>query len=581
MVKINLEDLIKNHYPKFYNKNILFQKIAKIFFSKILCINEINSFLENYGESQGIEFIDNLFEQLNFSFNISHKDLKKIPSEGKLICVANHPIGSLDGLALLKLVSEIREDVKIIANDILYEIENLRNYFLPFNMKNRAVQKNNIQNIDKVLENEEAVILFPAAEVSRLKFYHITDSKWHKGAVHFARKNNSPILPIHISAKNSLFFYLLSAINKSFSSFFLVRELFNKKNKTIQIKIGDLIPSRVFSSDIVGNKTQTMLLKKHVMRVGKNKRGVFITEKNIIHPVQRKFIKRELLNSELIGETTDGKKLYLCEFYKAPNTINEIARLREITFRKVGEGTGKKLDIDRFDKIYKHIIIWDEKELEIVGSYRLGLGSEIMKEYGIKGFYTSTLFKFSEDFINNYFETSLELGRSFIQKKYWRTNALHLLWQGIGAFLNNHPEIKYMFGGVSISKNYSKAALEAIVYYYTKWYGKFDNKITSNRELKLSEKIQKNLRNDFIGLSAQDDYRILKSILKPLGYTVPTLYKQYTELCEPDGVSFLGFGIDESFEMCVDGFIQIEVRKIKKEKRERYIEIHNKHNAVA
>lgn len=581
MKKIDLHSIIKNHYPKFADKKSWQQKIYISVIEKLLHMKEINTFLQANGDSQGISFVDNLFEYLNFSFTVSHKDVKKIPSEGKLVCVANHPIGSLDGLVLLKLISEIREDVKIIANDILYEIENLRSLFLPFNLGSRIIQKDNIQEIDKALENEEAVIIFPAAEVSRLKYYHITDSKWHKGAVHFARKNNSPILPIYISAKNSLLFYIVSSINKYFSRFLLVHELFNKKNKTIKLKIGNPIPSKVFSSKIIETQSQTSLLKKHLIKVGKNKRGIFVTEKNIIHPIPKKFIKRELNNSELLGETSDGKKIYLCEFHKAPNIMIEIARLREVTFRKVGEGTGKKHDTDRFDKIYRHIVVWDENDLEIVGSYRLGLGKEIMKEFGIKGFYTSTLFNFSNSFTDSYLNTSLELGRSFIQKKYWRTNALHYLWQGIGAFLYKHPEITHLFGGVSISKNYNQLSLEPIIFYYTKWYGEIGTDIIAKKELKLSNKTLLYLKNEFTGKTIQEDYRILKSMLKPLGYTIPTLYKQYTELCEPDGVKFLSFGIDDSFEMCIDGFIHIDVSKIKEEKRKRYIEIHSGQKSVA
>lgn len=581
MRELNLRSIVDNNYPKFKQLSNWKQKLFLTIFSKLICEKEINNILDKYGESEGIAFIDNLFDELNFSFNISNKDLKKIPAEGRLICVANHPIGSLDGLALLKLISEIREDVKIIANNILYEIVNLRKLFLPFNLELKKIQRENINKIDKALANEEAIIIFPAAEVSRLKFYHITDSKWHKGAVHFARKNHSPILPIHISAKNSLLFYLASSINKYFSRFLLVRELFNKKNKTISVKIGNPIPSTAFSLNVLEIQAQTSLLKKHVMRVGKSKKGVFTTEKNIIHPIPRKFIKRELLNSELIGETSNGKKLFVCEFHNAPNTINEIARLREITFRKVGEGTGKKLDIDRFDKIYKHIIIWDENDLEIVGSYRIGLGSEIMKEIGIKGFYTSTLFEFAEDFKDKYIEKSLELGRSFIQKKYWRSNVLHYLWQGIGAFLYKNPDITHLFGGVSISKNYSQFALELIVFYHTKWFGDLNGKIKAKKEFKISEKSLAYYNEEFNGENSTEDYRILKNLLKPLGYSVPILYKQYVDLCEHDGVKFFGFGIDESFGMCVDGFIQIDVSKIKKEKRERYIEIHSGQNAVA
>ena len=581
MSKLDLNKIIIKHYPNFSKMKMWKQKIYLKVVNKIIHLNDINEILSKYGDSEGIEFIDNLFDHLNFSFNIANKDIKKIPAEGKLVCVANHPVGSLDGLALLKLISEIREDVKIIANDVLYEIENLRTHFLPFNLESKKMQRNNIKQIDEALQNEEAVIIFPAAEVSRLKFYHITDSKWHKGAIRFAKKNNAPILPIFIDAKNSILFYGISSLHKYFSRFMLVHELFNKKNKIISIKIDNPIPATAITTNILEDKAQTNLLKKHVMRIGKGKKGIFVTEKNIIHPVPRKFIKRELLNSELIGETLDGKKIYLCEYHTAPNTMNEIARLREITFRKVGEGTGNKSDIDRFDRIYKHIIVWDENDLEVVGSYRLGIGKEIMDEIGIKGFYTSTLFKFSEDYVNKYFHTSLELGRSFIQKKYWKTNALHYLWQGIGSFLAKNPEITHLFGGVSISKNYSPLALELLVFYYSKWYGNIGSDVVPNKSYYLSEKTKESHNLEFNGNSAKEDYYILKKLLKPLGHSVPTLFKQYSELCEEGGVSFLAFGIDDDFENCVDGFIQIEVAKSKTEKRQRYIDYHLSQNAVA
>ncbi len=581
MNTLDLNSIIVKYYPNFTKLSKWKKKLYLSVFNRVIYLDAINKILEQNYDVFGIHFIESLFEQLNFSYNVSNKDVRKIPAEGRLIIVANHPIGSLDGLALLKLVSEIREDVKIIANSILYEIENLRNLFLPFNLDSKLVQRENIKAIDEALQKEQAIIIFPAAEVSRLKFYHITDSKWHKGAIHFARKNNTPILPIFIDAKNSMLFYFASAINKYFSRFLLVHELFSKKNKTISIKIGNPIPAKVFSTHIIEDQAQLALLKKHVMRIRKDKKGVFITEKNIIHPIPRKFIKRELINSELIGETSDRKKIYLCEYSKAPNTLNEIARLREVTFRKVGEGTGNKLDIDRFDKIYKHIVVWDDNDLEIVGAYRLGLGSELMNEFGIKGFYTSTLFKYSEDFVNTYLNSSLELGRSFIQKKYWKTNALHYLWQGIGAFLYKHPEVKYMFGGVSISKNYNQTATEMIVYYYSKWYGDINDKVHPNKKFRLSPKTHANLVGEFVGTTPSEDYKILKNMLKPFGFSVPTLYKHYTDLCEIDGVKYLDFGVDDSFEMCVDGFILIDVEKITKEKRLRYIDIHSGKQEVA
>jgi putative hemolysin len=313
--------------------------------------------------------------------------------------------------------------------------------------------------------------MFPAASVSRLNWFRVLDSAWQKGTVTLARKYQAPVLPVFIDAKNSWLFYAVSLINKKLSSILLAHELFNKQNKTIRIKIGDVIPAKVFAYSYINDKYQIRLLKKHVYLMGKKDRTVYATEKNIIHPVERRLIKRELNNSKLLSLTNDGMQIFLTSKNDSPYSLNEIARLREITFRKVGEGTGKKLDLDKFDSIYSHLVFWDDKELEIVGSYRVGMGDEIFKINGINGFYTSTLFNFTHEFEEMYLKNSIELGRSFVQKKYWNTNALNYLWLGIGALLAENDSYKYLFGGVSISNGYPEYAKELIIYYYKKWYG--------------------------------------------------------------------------------------------------------------
>lgn len=570
--EISIQSIIEEQNPSFKNNNSsLFKKGLIRLLERILYIKEINKVVQQNNSVRNFEFIDEVFDHLNFSFSISNKDMKKIPSEGRLIIAANHPIGSLDSLALLKAVSEIRTDVKIIANQILTKFENIKDLLLPYQLDSLKIQRQNILSIQEALQNEMAVIIFPAAEVSRLKLLKVLDSKWHKGAVYFSKKYEAPILPVYINAKNSLLFYTVSALNKKVSTILLAHELFNKKNKTIDIKIGDPIPAKAFTSTYINDQTQIKLLKKHVYSLSKGKGNIFITEKNVIHPIDRKLIKRELSDSQILGRTKDDKKIILTEFENSPNVLKEIARLREITFRKVGEGTGKKRDIDDFDKYYKHLVVWDEEELEIVGSYRIGIGKDIFLSKGINGFYTSTLFNFSNRFETEVIKDSIELGRSFVQKKYWNSNALNYLWQGIGAFISNNDWVKHLFGGVSISNNYSESAKNMIVYYFQKWFGDMDDFAESKNKFILSNKTADDLSKIFISDNYKEDYRILKNLLKPTGYTVPVLYKHYSELCNDNGVKFLDFGADPDFENCVDGLILVDVHKIKDEKRERFI----------
>ena len=581
MKTIDLRQIISSKFPAFSQKPRWIQGIAIALFERILHLRDINKFIVKNEETYGINFIDEVFEMLNFSFSIDHKDIKKIPAEGRLICVSNHPIGSLDGMALVRAMVEVRPDVKIIANDILMSIENLHEYFLPFALDTPSAQKKNIENIGAALEREEAVIIFPAGEVSRLRGLTVVDRKWNKGPIYFSKKFSAPILPMFVKAKNSPFFYLFSLIHYTLSQVLLAHEMFNKKNKTIKIRIGDPIPAKAFSSNMINDKVQIKLLRKHTYMIGRGKVGIYATEKNIIHPVDKKILKHELQFSKLLGEIPDGKKIYLTNMNDSPNILEEIARLREITFRKVGEGTGNKRDIDKYDRYYKHIVVWDDKELEIVGSYRIGVGSEIMENLGPEGFYTSSLFQFSKTLKNEMLADSVELGRSFVQKKYWNTNALHILWLGIGAYLASENRVKYLFGPVSLSNNYPEAAKKMIVYYYSKWFGAEKNLVKGKDEYSVSETDKVKYDALFVGEDSRKDYFILKNMLKPLGFTVPILYKHYSDLCNDSGVQFHSFNVDVDFENCIDGFIVVDISRIKEEKFNRYINVFREKSEIS
>jgi hypothetical protein len=272
--------------------------------------------------------------------------------------------------------------------------------------------------------------------------------------------------------------------------------------------------------------------------------------------------------------TSDNKTIFLVDFELAPNVMKEISRLREITFRKIGEGTGKKNDIDMYDKYYKHLLIWDEDELEIVGSYRIGFGNFILGNFGVDGFYSSTLFNFSDSFIKNVLPFSIELGRSFVRQKYWNTYALEYLWQGIGAIIASNPQIKYLFGPVSISNEYSEEAINWILTYLIKWYKQSDNDTFARNPYKISESF---LQNGNLILNSdvrKTDFNILKAKLRELNFKYPVLYKHYSEIADDDGVKFKAFNVDANFSNCVDGLLQIETNKIKEAKKERYIYPH-------
>jgi putative hemolysin len=537
------------------------------FLKKIIHEDKINAFLEENSHLTGFEFVDAILEHFNFDVVISQNQIQNIPTSGSVVIIANHPLGALDGLMLLKTIGNIRKDVKIVANDFLTQFKQLDSLLLKVNNFNSTQTKDDIKAIHDELKSGHAVIIFPCGEVSRAGFKGIEDTKWYKGFLTFAINSKSPILPIHIKAKNSWFFYTVSAINKKISTLLLSNEMFNKQNKKAVITIGELVPYENIPQNIK-KKELVNLFKKHLYAISKSK-SILSTQKAIAHPESRQAILEELKSAVTLGATNDGKKIYLYSYSDDSTILKEIGRLRELSFRKVGEGVNKKRDTDKYDKYYDHIILWDEKELEIVGSYRIGNSNNIMLKHGQSGFYTATLFEYTPDFIP-YLKDSIELGRSFVQPKYWGTRALDYLWYGIGAYLKNNRNIRYMFGAVSLSSNFPPIAKDLIINYYSYYYGCENNLVNPTNPYKYSNNIDE-INTIFSYTDKKNDFKILKSALNDVGFVVPTLYKQYSELCEDGGVKFLGFNTDEKFGNCIDGFILVDVNTIKTPQRNRYI----------
>jgi len=566
---LDIEKALISKYPAFVDKPAPFKRSAVFMLRKLVHETEINSFLELNKDAKGFEFIDRVLEYFNFGYSISNRDRSNIPSSGRVVMIANHPLGALDGLALLKMVGEVRRDVKIVANDVLMNFDPIKNLFLPVDNLGKNTRKRDIARIVDALHQEQAVIVFPAGEVSRAGLTGIKDSKWNSGFIRFARKANAPVQPIFIGGKNSSLFYSISYINKALSTMLLAREMFNKHSITIPIRVGEPIPFSQIDAVPVSTSEKAKLLKKHLYRIAKNRKPLFITEKTIAHPQNRQLLKQELRASELLGQTADGKKIYLFDYKDESAVIQEIGRLREIAFRCVGEGTGDKKDLDLYDQTYRHLILWDEEELEIAGAYRLAEANKLPGNTTDR-LYSSSLFKYSDQ-MQPYFEQGIELGRSFVQPKYWGRRSLDYLWYGIGAYLRRHPEIRYMFGPVSLSNSYPKVAKDMLIWFYSHYFNDTEDLGCSFSPYNLDAETLDNINRMFVGDNYKADFRIIKEQLEFLGVSVPTLYKQYSELCEEGGVRFLDFGVDADFNYCVDGLVLVDIDYVKEKKRLRYI----------
>ncbi|MFY4742071.1 GNAT family N-acyltransferase [Aliarcobacter butzleri] len=566
---IDIQKEIEKKFPKIKEKeNVLKKSLLKIA-KKIVHEDSINQFLSQNSHLKGFDFVDAVLDYFDFDYTVSSNDLQNIPSTGKVIIIANHPLGGLDALCLLKLVGQIRKDVKILANDFLVGFEALHSLMIPLdNFKDRQ-SKESIKKIYEALKNEEAIIIFPAGEVSRATPKGVKDPAWNKGFLNFAKNSNSAILPIFLDAKNSKTFYTISLINKTFSTLLLSNEMFNKKSKNINIKIGQIIPSENITPKGLNKDFLVNLYKKHLYALKKGKKSFFQTQSAIAHPVSKIDLYNELKKSPLLGQTNDGKKIYLYDYVEDSIVLKELGRLREISFRKVGEGVNKKRDIDKYDVYYQHIILYDKNELEIVGAYRIGNSDMIFKEFGTKGFYSNTLFQFNDEFMF-YLQNSIELGRSFVQPKYWGTRALDYLWYGIGAYVKANPNIKYMFGPVSISGTFPAIAKDMLVFYYNYYYSSEKNLVEARTPFSYSSHIH-DIKEFFTLEDKKRDFKSLKIALSNIGVNVPTLYKQYSELTLDDGVKFLDFNVDKNFGDCIDSFILVEIDKIKDSMKQRYM----------
>lgn len=567
---IDVEKEIFSKFPKLKKNKIIRGSISK-FAKAIIHQDEINKGLEEISHLSGFEFVDAVLDYFDFDYKVSEKGLQNIPSTGRVVIVANHPLGGLDGLALLKMIGKVRQDVKIIANDFLQGFEALQPLMLKVDNFKSKQTKESIAKIYETLNNEYAVIIFPCGEVSRMGPTGIKDKFWHKGFLNFAARTSSPILPIFINGKNSKTFYSVSTINKKLSTLLLSDEMFKQKGKSLEMNVGEIIPYENIIPNGIKRDELPQLYKKHLYLIPK-KKNLFITQRSIAHAEDRRYIKKELKESIPLGETKDGKKIFLYDYKEDSKVLYEIGRLREISFRKVGEGVNKKRDIDKYDTYYRHIVLWDEEELEIVGAYRIAEAKHVKEKLGTKGLYTTTLFDYTDE-IEPYLDNAIELGRSFVQPKYWGTKALDYLWYGIGAYLRNNPEVKYMFGPVSLSGSYPSSAKEIIIYFYDKFFSSPNNLVEPKVPYNFTKdnELIENLEKEFDKKDYKQSFKNLKNILSTFNVSVPTLYKQYADLCEEGGIEFCAYNVDKDFSDCIDSFIFVHVDKIKEAQRKRYI----------
>ncbi len=566
----SIESVIQTQYPALAEKHKKILSPVIAFLRTLFHETEVQQFEQRYQHLSGIDFVEQVLDYFDFTYSVSERDVVKIPPHGKIVIVANHPLGTLDGLALLKMVHKVRPDVKVVANQMLGTLNALKPLFLTVDNIGGKTTRDSLKEIIDYVKGDSAIIIFPAGEVSRLGAKGIKDGEWSKGFLNIANNANAPVLPIHINGRNSFLFYALSIVAKPISTFWLVHEMFKQESKSIIFTVGEKIERENYTQKNVSLRDTAALFRRHIYKLAANKTPVFKTQEAVAHPECRQRLRKELAGCERLGETSDNKQIYLFEYRADTSIMREIGRLRELSFRAVGEGTGRKRDIDKYDSYYMHLILWDEDDLEIVGAYRLCDTERVLSSAGLDSIYTTSLFQYNNE-MKQYLYRGLELGRSFVQPRYWGKRSLDYLWYGIGALLKSNPQYRYLFGPVSISNNYSRNAKDLLIFFYSLYFGNQQKPVTAMMPYQIEEKQKDKFARQFSGDDYKTDFKQLKSMLAIMGYTVPTLYKQYTEVCDNDGIIFSDFNIDPDFSDCVDGFVIVDIEKLKPKKRKRYM----------
>lgn len=541
-------------------------------------IGKVNKLYDSLLPYSGLEFVEKLFETLDIDVEIDPRDLEKIPANGPFIVVANHPFGAIDGMMLLKVFGAVRPDFKVLANFLLQHVEPIKEYFLAVNpFESKSQTYSNLSGLKKArehLSNGHPLALFPAGEVSSFQIdtRTISDRQWQQPALKIIRNSRVPVVPVFFDGNNSRLFQLLGMVHPSLRTLRLPAEMMKKKGEKVKMRIGKpILPSDTKSFQTLEQFGRFLRAKTYSLGSSLEIRKDYFRRFHI--PRKPQDIIPEIPTSRLLEEIKnlgeyrlfehDSFECYLTPSQRIPGLIQEIGRLREITFRQVGEGTNRSLDLDEYDIYYWHLILWDREASCIAGAYRIGMGKDIITRFGKKGFYISSLFKI-DSALNPVLRQSVELGRSFIRDTYQQKRLpLFLLWKGILTCMMMHPEYRYVIGPVSISSNYQEISRGLIIEFVRKHY--FDEELAKFIKPRNEFKVKSSLVDKEALLSAtSNDLKKLDRIIsdiEPSSFAVPVLLRKYLH----QNARIIGFNCDPLFNNALDGLMILDFNNVPKE----------------
>lgn len=539
-------------------------------------VNRLNKLYNETHHLPGPEFIDMLLEEFDVAFDIPEEDLKRIPKKGPFITVSNHPLGGIDGIILMKIMIAARPEFKVMGNFLLHRVGPLVPYVMAVNpFENRKDAKSNIGGFREAithLRNGHPLGIFPAGEVSTKKEGRLlVDKPWEEAAMKLIKRAEVPVVPVYFHSRNSKMFYRLAKVSPTLQTAKLPSEMISQGERPIKIRIGNPIPVETQKEfDSIPVFTQFLRRKTYMLANAFERKKILDNipktlkfpkpPKKIAGPISTEKMKLEIENLRKSDKRLLISKNYEVFLAKAsfmPNVIQEIGRLREITFREVGEGTNNSTDLDKFDSYYHHMFLWDNEEEKLAGAYRMGLGGEIFPRFGIDGFYLQDLFRFEPELYQMMSE-SIEMGRAFIIKEYQqRPMPLFLLWKGIVHTTLRFPDHQYLIGGVSISNKFSNFSKSLMIEFMKSNY--YDPYVAQYVKPKKEYKVRlKDADKDFIFDESQADLNKFDRIIdevEPGSLRIPVLIKKYIK----QNAKVVAFNVDPMFNNAIDGLMYIRI----------------------
>jgi len=528
---------------------------------------------------------------LDVRYTVSDIDRARIPVRGPLVVVANHPFGAVEGLILGDLLNSVRSDVKIMVNYILRQLDlsGLHESYIyvdPFG--GSGAGRRNIVPLRETLRwvrSGGALGVFPAGEVSHLILRRraVTDPPWSETVARIVRKTGAQVLPVFFNGRNSLLFQMLGLVHPRLRTVMLLREVFNKRGLTIDVRVGKPIPrERVaeFAGD--GELLEYLRMRTYILNNRKTSPSradapvsllPWLSRRRfepVAGPVDPDLVRREVESLPARCRLVETERFWVLAVSagQIPCTLREIGRLRELTFRDAGEGTGRALDLDAFDTHYLQLFLWSREQAEVVGGYRLGLADRIMERRGIRGLYTSTLFDYRSDFMDR-INPAVELGRSFVRPEYQKSyQPLMLLWKGIGAFLAANPQYRRLFGPVSINNGYHALSRQLIVAYSRKSQpGELSRLVRGKNPIRRRRSGRREFQAACTLLHDIEELSEVVSEIERDRKGIPILLKHYMKL----GGEILAFSVDPGFSDVLDGLILVDLNHTDSRLLERYM----------